>query len=81
MIGNSSSGIIEAASFGCYVVNVGNRQKGRLTSANVFHCAFKKSAIVHTVEKIKGLESYNRENIYFKPNSIDLIFKALQIKE
>ena len=37
MIGNSSSGIIEAASFGLPVVNIGNRQKGRLQSGNVIN--------------------------------------------
>ena len=30
LLGNSSSGIIEAASFGKYVINVGNRQSGRI---------------------------------------------------
>lgn len=35
MAGNSSSGIIEAASFGLPVVNVGMRQQGRLRARNV----------------------------------------------
>lgn len=35
MVGNSSSGIIEAASFSLPVVNVGNRQDGRLRGSNV----------------------------------------------
>ncbi|MCA9062945.1 MAG: UDP-N-acetylglucosamine 2-epimerase (hydrolyzing) [Planctomycetaceae bacterium] len=35
MVGNSSSGIIEAASFGLPVVNIGLRQEGRPRSANV----------------------------------------------
>ena len=35
MVGNSSSGIIEAASFALPVVNVGSRQDGRIKSANV----------------------------------------------
>ena len=35
MIGNSSSGILEAASFGLPVINIGDRQKGREISANV----------------------------------------------
>ncbi|HBA83802.1 MAG TPA: UDP-N-acetylglucosamine 2-epimerase (hydrolyzing) [Verrucomicrobia bacterium] len=35
MIGNSSSGIIEAASFKLPVVNVGSRQRGRVRAANV----------------------------------------------
>ena len=37
MVGNSSSGIIEAASFKLPVVNVGNRQKGRISGHNVVH--------------------------------------------
>lgn len=35
MVGNSSSGIIEAPSFRLPVVNIGNRQKGRLRADNV----------------------------------------------
>ncbi len=35
MVGNSSSGIIEAASFGLPVVNIGNRQAGRVRGPNV----------------------------------------------
>ncbi len=39
MVGNSSSGIIEAASFGLPVVNIGDRQKGREQSANIVDAA------------------------------------------
>lgn len=38
MVGNSSSGLIEAASFKLPVVNIGDRQKGRLAPENVIHC-------------------------------------------
>ncbi len=38
MIGNSSSGIIEAATFRLPVVNIGSRQDGRLRPANVIDC-------------------------------------------
>lgn len=37
MVGNSSSGIIEAPSFRLPVVNIGNRQKGRLQGQNVIN--------------------------------------------
>ncbi|MEB3234418.1 MAG: UDP-N-acetylglucosamine 2-epimerase [Cyanobacteriota bacterium] len=37
LVGNSSSGIIEAASFGLPVVDVGSRQQARERSANVRH--------------------------------------------
>lgn len=39
LIGNTSSGIIEAASFQKPVVNIGDRQKGRLQSGNVIDCS------------------------------------------
>jgi GDP/UDP-N,N'-diacetylbacillosamine 2-epimerase (hydrolysing) len=35
MIGNSSSGIIEAPSYGLTAINIGNRQQGRLRAGNV----------------------------------------------
>jgi UDP-hydrolysing UDP-N-acetyl-D-glucosamine 2-epimerase len=38
MVGNSSSGLIEAPSFNLPVVNIGNRQRGRLRAANVIDC-------------------------------------------
>lgn len=37
LVGNTSSGIVEAASFQKPVVNIGNRQKGRLQSGNVIN--------------------------------------------
>lgn len=45
MIGNSSSGIIEAASFHLPVVNIGTRQQGRLTDRNVIHVNAETAAI------------------------------------
>ena len=39
MIGNSSSGIIESASFNLPVVNIGDRQSGRYKPGNVIDCA------------------------------------------
>lgn len=38
LVGNTSSGIVEAASFCKPVVNIGDRQKGRLHSGNVINC-------------------------------------------
>lgn len=37
MVGNSSSGLVEAQSFNLPVLNVGDRQRGRLTNLNVVH--------------------------------------------
>ena len=38
LIGNTSSGIIEAASFNKPVINIGDRQKGRQRSGNIIDC-------------------------------------------
>lgn len=48
LIGNSSSGIIEAASFGIPVVNVGSRQQGRERSGNVIEAPTAKSLCLDT---------------------------------
>lgn len=38
VIGNSSSGLLEAPSFGIPTVNIGDRQKGRIQSSSVINC-------------------------------------------
>jgi GDP/UDP-N,N'-diacetylbacillosamine 2-epimerase (hydrolysing) len=40
LVGNSSSGILEAPSFKVSVVNVGNRQRGRPQASNIINCGY-----------------------------------------
>jgi UDP-hydrolysing UDP-N-acetyl-D-glucosamine 2-epimerase len=51
MIGNSSSGIIEAASFGLPVVNLGDRQKGREQSENTINARMETSDFKMAITK------------------------------
>lgn len=51
MVGNSSSGIIEAPSFGLPTVNIGERQAGRLRAANVVDCAANATDIARALER------------------------------
>jgi UDP-hydrolysing UDP-N-acetyl-D-glucosamine 2-epimerase len=51
MVGNSSSGIIEAASFELPVVDIGDRQKGRLCGQNVIHVPCDRSAILQAIQR------------------------------
>jgi UDP-N-acetylglucosamine 2-epimerase (non-hydrolysing) len=46
MLGNSSSGLLEAPAFGLPVVNVGERQRGRLKVDGVLSCAIEREAIL-----------------------------------
>lgn len=38
VIGNSSSGLIEAPSFGVPTINIGDRQKGRIQGDSIINC-------------------------------------------
>jgi GDP/UDP-N,N'-diacetylbacillosamine 2-epimerase (hydrolysing) len=66
LIGNTSSGIIEAASFFKYVVNVGNRQKGRLQSDNIFNTDYNSDSILGAVNQVIDLGEFKGENLYYK---------------
>lgn len=50
LVGNSSSGVIESSMFGISVVNIGNRQKGRIHSTNVINTGYKTEAIQRAIE-------------------------------
>ncbi|NQT32340.1 MAG: UDP-N-acetylglucosamine 2-epimerase (hydrolyzing) [Candidatus Omnitrophica bacterium] len=51
MIGNSSSGIVEAPSLKLPVVNIGDRQKGRIKPGNVIDCGYSSREIKKAVKK------------------------------
>jgi len=51
MVGNSSSALIEAPSFGLPAVNIGERQDGRVRGANVIDCRNDEGAIAGALKK------------------------------
>ena len=77
MLGNSSSGIYEAASFGKYAINIGDRQKGRNTGENVVHCGISKDEIIKAYNKIDSLGEWKGGNIYYKPNTSNKIIEVI----
>ncbi len=64
LVGNSSSGIIEAASFGTPVVNVGQRQNGRERNSNTFDCEPAAQALADTLRRALGHPRTDRHNVY-----------------
>lgn len=54
VIGNSSSGIIEAPSFSIPTVNIGDRQGGRIRATTVIDCRIDTQEIREAIEKAKG---------------------------
>lgn len=51
VIGNSSSGIIEAPSFNIPTINIGDRQKGRLQAESVLNCVPETAAVSEAIKK------------------------------
>lgn len=64
MVGNSSSGIIEAATFGLPVVNVGSRQNGRERSGNVCDVPADRPAISQALAEAIKTGKNSVKNIY-----------------
>lgn len=50
VVGNSSSGLLEAPSFGIPTVDIGDRQAGRLRATSVVHCAAERGAIADALD-------------------------------
>lgn len=64
MVGNSSSGIIEAATFGAPVVNVGSRQNLRERNANIVDVGVDSRDIAAAVAAALGQKRYPARNVY-----------------
>lgn len=77
MIGNTSSGIIEAASFGKYVMNVGDRQKGRAQSDNIINVSFSAKEMVDGFTALSVMTDFTGSNIYHRPDTVNLILNNL----
>lgn len=82
LVGNSSSGILEAPTFKVPAVNIGRRQKGRVQGANVINCDHDEHAIELAIKKAlepKFKESLkDLENPYGDGKSSDRILKILK---
>lgn len=78
MVGNSSSGIIEAASFGLPVVNVGTRQRGRERSGNVIDVASRQAAILRGLRRALRDGRTRSRNIYGDGRAGPRIVKLLK---
>jgi len=78
MLGNSSSGFTEAIYFDKPVVNIGDRQKGRIITANIFTCRAIKKEILEAVKKAEDYVPGTAVNIFGDGNSADFIAHKLK---
>ena len=78
VVGNSSSGLYEAPAFGTPTVDVGDRQKGRLSGESVFHCEAERGAIREAVARALATDCSDVENPYGDGNSSARIVAVLK---
>ena len=82
VIGNSSSGLIEAPSFHVPTINIGDRQKGRIRADSVIDCLPEKKDILRAMERAEDTrfrkELANMNNPYGDGETSDKIIKILE---
>ena len=66
LIGNSSSGIHEAATFKIPVINIGTRQNGRLKPNNVITTSYKTNEIEKKIKYVLYNENFKKKINYIK---------------
>ena len=59
IIGNSSSGLLEAPTFKIGTINIGDRQKGRIKAKSVIDCSPNKKSIKDAIKKVYSTEFQN----------------------
>lgn len=77
IIGNSSSGIIEAPTLRIPTINIGMRQSGRERAKSVIDCEGTVEAITAATKKIRYLKDEDFKNPYEMPNTHWLIVEIL----
>jgi UDP-hydrolysing UDP-N-acetyl-D-glucosamine 2-epimerase len=81
VVGNSSSGLAEAPSFGIGTVNIGDRQAGRLRAPSILDCAPQREAIEAALRRLLSVEfrrSLGTENPYGEGGASEAILSVLR---
>ena len=82
VVGNSSSGLLEAPSLGTPTVNIGHRQLGRLRAKSVIDSTADRTTILLEIRKILEQHRVNTARTYTSPyEGSDTIAKILTILE
>lgn len=77
LVGNSSSGVYEAPSFGIPTVNIGDRQAGRPRARSVIDCAATADAIRQAIERARSLDCRDVKNPFGDGRAAERIVEAL----
>lgn len=79
VIGNSSSGIIEAPSFNIKTINIGDRQKGRIHPKSVISLNYNYKVLINKINSLKIKKDKEKfSNPFHKKRCSDLINKNIK---
>tara|TARA_B100001750_G_C14919285_1_gene308554 strand:- start:89 stop:520 length:432 start_codon:yes stop_codon:yes gene_type:complete len=78
VVGNSSSGLYEAPTFGIPTVNIGDRQKGRLQADSVFNCEPTRDKILVSIGEALERDCSGTVNPYGDGRASPKIIAALE---
>ena len=73
IVGNSSSGILEAPILKTPTINIGNRQLGRVKGSSVYDCVSNPKKIYNLVNKVLNMKKINFKHPYGNGNTSDKI--------
>jgi GDP/UDP-N,N'-diacetylbacillosamine 2-epimerase (hydrolysing) len=81
LLGNSSSGIIEAPYFNIPVINIGKRQLGRDYSINIINSNYTPSNLSYKIKYALSDKFHNKikknKAVYYQKNTVDKIYKKI----
>jgi GDP/UDP-N,N'-diacetylbacillosamine 2-epimerase (hydrolysing) len=78
LLGNTSSGFVEAAFFPKWVVNLGNRQDGRILTPNIISVPVDKKTILRAVEIVENKIDIKFPSIYGDGETASKIIEILK---
>jgi len=82
VVGNSSSGLLEAPYYNIPTINIGNRQEGREKANTVIDCSTNRIEILKSIKSMnkKKLKLNNIKNLYGLGNTAENVIKILSNK-
>lgn len=78
MLGNTSSGFVEASFFPKFVINIGNRQDGRIITENIRNCKIEKNAIRGLINEFPKITLPDNISVYGDGNTSNRILSIIK---
>ena len=78
LLGNTSSAFVEASYFPKFVINLGERQKGRIETSNIRTIPIVKNEILSVVREIENSGLHDKTNIYGDGHAAESIINILK---